>query len=160
MSNQNAAAKYDLVLERTFDAPIELVWQAWTDPAQLAQWWGPKCFTNPVCRADVRPGGKIYVEMRAPDGTVYPMSGTYEEVVKPERIVFKSGALDEKGNPKFEIHTAVTFTEVNGKTALKLEAKVLNMTSADAEQHLSGMRMGWSQSLDRLAALVTGEAIQ
>jgi uncharacterized protein YndB with AHSA1/START domain len=159
MNNENAA-KYDLVLERTFDAPIELVWQAWTDPIQLQQWWGPKCFTNPVCRADVRPGGAIYIEMRAPDGTIYPMGGTYEEVVKFERIVFKSAALDEKGNPKFEIQTSVTFAEANGKTALKLEAKVLNMTSADAEQHLGGMRMGWSQSLDRLGALVTGEAIQ
>lgn len=159
MSNENAA-RYDLVLERTFDAPIETVWQAWTDPAQLAKWWGPRGFTNPVCRADVRPGGKIYIEMRAPDGTVYPMGGTYEEVEKPGRIVFTSAALDGDGKPKFEMRTAVTFSEADGKTALRLEAKVLNMLSADAEQHLGGMRMGWSMSLDRLGALVTGEAIR
>ena len=159
MGNENAA-KYDLVLERTFDAPVEVVWQAWTDPAQLSQWWGPKFFTSPVCRADARPGGKIYIEMHAPDGTVYPMSGTYEEVVKPGRIVFTSAPLDGQGRAMFEMRTTITFAEVDGKTALKLEAKVLNMTAADAERYLSGMSMGWNQSLDRLGALVTGEAIQ
>jgi uncharacterized protein YndB with AHSA1/START domain len=148
--------KYDLVLERIFDAPRELVWKAWTNPAQLAQWWGPKCFTNPVCRADVRPGGEIYVEMRAPDGTVYPMSGRYHEIVKPERIVFSSGALDAEGKPMFDIMSTVTLSDVGGKTSLKLEAKVTSMTAL-APQHLSGMREGWSQSLDRLAELVTSE---
>jgi uncharacterized protein YndB with AHSA1/START domain len=154
MANENAA-QFDLVLERVFDAPRELVWKAWTDPALLAEWWGPKCFTNPVCRADVRPGGAIYVEMRAPDGTVYPMKGIYAEVNEPERMVFTSGPVDAQGKPMFEVHTTVTFADVGGKTALKLVAKVLNMTSADATRHLAGMREGWSQSLDRLNDLVT-----
>ncbi len=154
MTNGHAANKYDLVLERVFDAPRAAVWSAWTDPAQLAEWWGPKRFTNPVCRAETRAGGAIYIEMRAPDGTVYPMSGTYLEVVKPERIVFTSAALDDHGQPKFEMHTTIAFADLGGKTALKLVARVLKMTSADAPQHLAGMREGWSQSLDRLAERV------
>jgi len=153
MANENAG-QYDLVLERVLDAPRELVWKAWSDPAMLAEWWGPKCFTNPVCRADVRTGGSIYIEMRGPDGTVYPMNGTYEEVVELERIVFTSGPLDAEGKTMFEVHTTVTFAELGGKTALKLVAKVLNMTSAAAAGHLAGMREGWSQSLERLDGLV------
>src|ERR1700743_2659224 len=114
------ANKFDLVLGRVFGAPRELVWRAWADPAQLTQWWGPGRFTNPVCRVDVRPGGAIYIEMRGPDGTVYPMSGTFNDVVEPERIVFTSGALDAQGKHLFEILTTVTFTDQGGKTALRL----------------------------------------
>lgn len=66
----------ELVLTRTFDAPRELVFKAWTDAKQLAEWWGPKGFTNPVCDIDVRPGGAIRIDMTGPDGTVYPMGGT------------------------------------------------------------------------------------
>jgi uncharacterized protein YndB with AHSA1/START domain len=148
------ANKFDLELDRVFDAPRELVWQAWTDAAQLSQWWGPGHFTNPVCRADVRPGGEIYIEMRGPDGTVYPMSGTFHDVVAPERIVFSSAALDGAGRAMFEIMTTVTFADLGGKTALHLEAKILSETAV-APQYLVGMEQGWSQSLDRLAELVT-----
>jgi uncharacterized protein YndB with AHSA1/START domain len=148
------ANKYDLVLDRIFDAPRDLVWKAWTDAAQLQQWWGPAHFTNPVCRADVRPGGAVYIEMRAPDGTVYPMSGTFQDVVEPERIIFSSAALDAAGKPMFEILTTVVFANVGGKTALRLEAKVTSETAL-APPHLSGLEQGWSQGLDRLAELVT-----
>jgi uncharacterized protein YndB with AHSA1/START domain len=148
------ANKFDLVLDRVFDAPRELVWRAWTEQEQLTQWWGPGRFTNPVCRVDVRAGGAIYIEMRAPNGTIYPMSGTFLEVDAPERIVFKSGALDAEGKLLFEIMTTVTFSDLGDKTALRLEAKILSETAL-APQHLSGMEQGWNQSLDRLAELVT-----
>ncbi len=57
----------DLVLTRVFDAPRERVWKAWTDPRQVAQWWGPAGFTNPRCEVDVRPGGVLRIDMRGPD---------------------------------------------------------------------------------------------
>src|ERR1700743_3655751 len=129
------ANKFDLVLGRVFGAPRELVWRAWADPAQLPQWWGPGRFTNPVCRVDVRPGGAIYIEMRATNGTIYPMSGTFIEVDAPERIVFQSGALDAEGKLLFEILTTVTFADQGGKTALTLEAKILSETEV-APQYL------------------------
>ena len=93
----------ELVLTRVFNAPRERVWKAWTDPNQVAQWWGPAGFTNPRCEVDVRPGGVLRIDMRGPDGTVYPMSGVYREVVSPERLVFTGSALDEKGKPLFEV---------------------------------------------------------
>src|SRR5271163_4157080 len=88
--NSKESSQWDLVLTRIFDAPRELVWKVWTDPSHLAQWWGPKGFTNPRCEWHSQPMGKIRIDMRAPDGVVYPMSGTFQEIVEPERIVFIS----------------------------------------------------------------------
>jgi uncharacterized protein YndB with AHSA1/START domain len=143
----------ELVLKRVFNAPRERVWKAWTDPRRLAQWWGPAGFTNPVCEADVRPGGAIRIDMRGPDGTVYPMTGVYREVVAPERLVFTASALDEKGRPLFEVLNTVTFAKQGGKTLLTVRAQVVNKT-AGADAYLEGMEAGWSQSLVRLEALL------
>jgi len=99
----------EFVITREFDAPRELVFQAWTDPKHLAQWWGPKGFTNPVCEWDARPGGKIYDVMRAPNGAEHPMSGEFREIDPPERLVFSCGALDENGELLFEFLHDVTF---------------------------------------------------
>jgi uncharacterized protein YndB with AHSA1/START domain len=159
MTATATASQYDLTLDRLFDAPRELVWKAWTDTSQLAEWWGPKGFTNPVCRIDPRPGGAIYIEMCGPNGIAHPMTGMFHEVVEPERIVFSSAALDAEGKPMFEIMNTVTFTEHEGRTLLTLEAKITRATAV-APQYLQGMEQGWSQSLDRLANFVAGEKIQ
>ena len=74
----------ELITTRIFDAPREVVFRAWTDPERLKRWWGPKGFTNPVCEVDVRTGGAIRIDMRAPDGAVYPMTGAFVEIVEPE----------------------------------------------------------------------------
>ena len=140
----------ELVMTRFFDAPRALVFKAWTDPKQVEQWWGPHGFTNPVCELDARPGGAILIHMRGPDGTVYPMTGVYQEIVEPERIVFLSAALGNDGSKMFEILNVVTFAEKDGGTTLTLHAKVLK-TTPNAAQHLAGMEIGWSQTLDRLA---------
>jgi uncharacterized protein YndB with AHSA1/START domain len=149
-AGRTGQAPRELVLTRVFDAPREVVFKAWTDREHLQRWWGPAGFTNPRCEIDPRPGGAIRIDMRAPDGAVYPMTGVYQEVVEPERIVFTSAALDEKGNPLFEIRNTVTFSEQEGKTKLTLRASVIGETAA-AEPYLKGMNQGWSQSLDRLA---------
>jgi len=147
------SAPRELVLTRVFDAPRSLVFEAWTDPKRMAQWWGPKGFTNPVCELDVRPGGAILIHMRAPDGVVYPMSGVFREVVAPERLVFTSAALDDAGKPLFQVLNTVTFSELAGGTALTVHARVVDET-AGAEQYLSGMSEGWNMSFDRLATAV------
>ena len=72
-----ASPKRVLIFKRALDAPRKLVWQAWTDSTPLAQWWGPRGFTNPVCELDVRAGGAIRVDMRGPDGAVYPIVKEY-----------------------------------------------------------------------------------
>src|SRR3954462_6873188 len=108
--------RVEVTLVRTFDAPRELVWRAWTDPKMLARWWGPKDFTNPVCEADVRVGGKLLIHMQAPDGTVYPMTGKFDEVAEPECLVFRSVPLDRHGAALLETLTTVTFHDVGGRT--------------------------------------------
>ena len=82
------------------------------------------------------------------------MTGVYREIVEPERLVFTSAALDEKGNALFEVLTTVTFAENGGKTKLTMRASVTK-ASRDAAPYLQGMVQGWSQSLDRLAKQVT-----
>jgi uncharacterized protein YndB with AHSA1/START domain len=139
-----------LTTTRIFDAPREVVFQAWTDPKKLQRWWGPKGFTNPVCEVDVRPGGAIRIHMRAPDGTVYPMVGVFHEIVVPERLVFTSSALDGNGHPLFEVLNTVTFAAEGGKTKLTVRASV-SKVKGDAAPHLAGMEQGWSMALDRLA---------
>jgi uncharacterized protein YndB with AHSA1/START domain len=128
-----------------------MVFKAWTHPGHLANWWGPEGFTNPVCKLDLRPGGTIYIEMEGPDGTVYPMGGTFREIIEPERLVFVSTAIpDEDGLPQLEALNTVTFESQNGKTKLTLHVVVTKVAPA-AEQALSGMSGGWNQSQDRLA---------
>lgn len=145
--------KQDLVLTRVFNAPRELVFKLWTDPKHLAKWWGPRGFTNPRCEVDVRPGGAIRIDMRAPNGVVYPMGGVFQEIAEPERLVFTSIALDKDGNAMFENLNTVTFVEQNGKTTQTIKVRVLK-TTAQAAPHLAGMEEGWSLSLDRLDDLV------
>ena len=146
-----------LVLTRVLDAPRELVFKAWTDPKQVAKWWGPNGFTSPVCEVDARAGGTIRIDMRGPDGRVYPMRGVFTELVEPERIVFTSAALDGDGKPLFEIENTVTLEKQGTKTKQTMRARVLNRT-AGAAPYLAGMDIGWTQSLERLAAYVAAEA--
>lgn len=139
---------------RILDAPRELVFKAWTEPERLKKWWGPDRFTTPLCELDPRAGGLLRIDMRGPDGTVYPMTGTFLEVSPPERLVFTSTPLDNQGNPMFEILNAVLLEEQGNRTKLTLRAKVVKKTP-QAAPYLSGMEMGWSQSLDRLAKEVS-----
>jgi len=149
ISATTASSEWDLVMTRVFDAPRELVFKAWTETRHVAQWWGPKGFTNPVCEMDVRVGGAIRIDMRAPNGVVYPMKGVFEEITEPERLVFIASALDDHGNSMFDVRTTVIFAEQRGKTELTLQLRVITAT-AQAPQYLKGMEAGWTQSLDRL----------
>jgi uncharacterized protein YndB with AHSA1/START domain len=142
----------ELVISRIIDAPRREVFEAWTDPRRLAQWWGPHGMTTPVCEIDLRPGGIFRTVMRAPDGTEYPTKGVFIEIVPPERIVF-SDAFEPGFQPAAEpfVTAIVTFEELGGKT--KYTARALHKSSLDRERHRQmGFYQGWSESLDRLAA--------
>jgi uncharacterized protein YndB with AHSA1/START domain/DNA-binding transcriptional ArsR family regulator len=155
MENQKTK---ELTLTRVFNAPREIVFKAWTDPRLVAQWWCPYGFTNPVCELDVRTEGTILIHMRGPDGVEYPMQGIYHEVVPPERLVFTTRAVeDARGEFQLEVFNTVTFTELGDKTQLTLHAVVVRATSA-AEGALAGMEAGWSQSLDKLAGVLSQAA--
>lgn len=140
----------EIVITRLFDAPPEVVFDAWTNPEQLAQWWGPEGFTNPVCELDVRVGGDWRIVMRAPDGAMYPCRGVYLEIVVPERLVFTNIAVDDEGTPVLDGLTTVMFEEEAGKTRLTLRTRAVALVPGVLER-LAGMDTGWSMSLDRLA---------
>lgn len=157
-NKEHAGAKRELVITRVFDAPRSRVFNAWTVQKDLAQWWGPKGFTNPVCELDVRPGGGIRIDMTGPDGVVYPMKGAFHEIAPAERLVVTTSAFeDEEGNPLLEVLNTVTFAEHNRKTKLTLQAVVVK-SAPEVEAALDGMEEGWSQSLDRLAEYVAARA--
>jgi len=149
--------KKELTLTRIFDAPRELVFKAWTDPKLLAKWWGPNGFTNPVCEADARPDGSIHIVMVAGEelgdlnGISFPMTGTFKEIDSPNRIVFTTQPLRD-GKPILDNLNTVTFEEYGDKTRMTLHVVVMKATP-EAAGPLSGMEIGWSQSLDKLAAL-------
>ena len=147
----------ELVLERVFDASRDLVFRAWTEPKHIAQWWGPKNFTNTVETMDVRPGGAWRIVMHSPDGNSYPSQGEYREIVRPERLVFTNTAVDQDGKVIIDGFTTVTFADQNGKTKLTLQTRAVAMVDY-AANFLKGMEMGWTQSLDRLAAEVRNAA--
>jgi uncharacterized protein YndB with AHSA1/START domain len=151
-------AELVLVITRVFDAPRDLVFKAWTDPEHFVRWWGPKGFTVPFCKIDLRPGGVMHFCMRSPEGQDIWNKGVFREVVEPERIVSTDSFSDEEGNlvqpahygmsPDWPSETlvTVTFAEHDGKTKLTLQQTVLESV---AERH--GARQGWTETLDCLA---------
>jgi uncharacterized protein YndB with AHSA1/START domain len=147
----------ELTLKRTFDAPRELVFKAWTDPSLLAKWWGPTGFTTPICQVDPRPGGKLYIVMHGPKGSDFdidlPTKGVFQEFDPPRRFVFSNTAMeDEKGEPQLETLCTVTFIETGGKTEMTLHILLVKASPAAAGAW-AGAEMGWSQSLDKLVAM-------
>ena len=150
----------EIVITRVFDAPRTIVFKTWTDPKHLAAWWGPRGFTNPRCEVDVRAGGIIRIDMRAPNGTVYPMAGIFLEIKEPEQIVFTSGALDDQGVQLFEFLHTVMFADRDGLTELTIRSRMVK-TTAGAEKYTSGFKAGMTQSLEKLDGHLThrGEPI-
>jgi len=149
-----------IIIERVFNAPREKVWRAWTDPAELAEWWGPKGVTTPECRVDARVGGEIYAVMLAgPElgpmkGQRWPMQGVFKEVVENEKLVFANNAVAEDGTVLIEGETTVLFEDTGvGKTKMTLIARGVGK-APEAPQMLAGMQQGWSESIDKLGMLI------
>lgn len=149
-----------IVISRVFDAPRELVFKAFTDPKHIAQFWGPKGTSNAACKVDLRAGGEFRVEMRGPDGTVYPCTGLYREIVPPERIVYDSTTDDSNpcgaGLPPRSVVT-MNFAEVGGKTKLTIHTRLQSAAAREAAIK-GGFNSGWADSLDRLAAILARAA--
>jgi uncharacterized protein YndB with AHSA1/START domain len=142
-----------VTLTRVFDAPRALVWKTWTEPKMMAQWFGPRGFTIPVCELDVCVGGALRIVMRGPDGNDYPMKGIFHEVTPPERLVFSNIATDNDGKHLLEGETTVTFVEKNDQTTLTLNTRAVGLVPI-APQMLAGMEAGWTQSIDKLQDFV------
>lgn len=153
MTKQNEVLK-ELTITRLINAPRQRVWKAWTDPKQVAQWWGPRGFTNPVCEVDAKPGGKILIHMSG-FGMLAPMAGVFKEVVEPERLVFTNNAYFDTSLSKILIEgiTTVTFADESGKTRLTIHAAVLK-AAPEATQALAGMDQGWTEQIEKLEEFV------
>jgi uncharacterized protein YndB with AHSA1/START domain len=146
-----AATAQEITIARVFDAPRELVWKAWTEPEQLARWWGPRGWSNPLERItmDVRPGGAFSVtSVSDEDGSEMTSRGVYREVAEPERLVFDEPAEDAWHEGAV---TVVTFTERSeGRTEVVLQATI---QTTDEMRVLA--EAGMAGSLDRLAEHLT-----
>lgn len=112
-----ATADREIIISRVLNAPRELVWEAWTNPQHLVNWFGPKGFTNTFYEADIRTGGKWRFMMHGPDGRNYPNVVLFSEVLKPKRLVYFQGS-DEDNFPNFK--ATVIFEELEGKTKLTM----------------------------------------
>ncbi|HTU25549.1 MAG TPA: SRPBCC domain-containing protein [Pirellulales bacterium] len=159
-----SSAGRDLVIVREFDAPRELVFAAWTDCKHVKNWWGPKEFTAPFCRIDLRPGGTFHFCMRSPEGKEYWNRGEYHEIVAPERITATMWFSDRAGNRvdpavyglapgcPSEFRDRVTFEALGpNRTRLRLHRQNL---PAISDAMFDGQKQGWNQSLDRFAEVL------
>lgn len=136
-------------MRRVFDAPRELVFKAWIDPARIAQWWGPDGFTTTTHEMDVRPGGVWRFVMHGTDGVDYPNRIDYGEVVEPERLVYVHGDDGEGAQAPF--HVTVTFAEQAGKTELTMRSVFESAAERDRVVDEVGAIDGGNQTLGRLA---------
>lgn len=151
----SSAEAAPVIVERVFRTARSRVWDAWTDPARMVQWWGPEYFTTPRLEIDVRPDGALRIDIQAPDGMIFPMTGVFKEVVEPERLVFIATPLDQMGNRLFEVLHTLRFDDEEGTTRLSLEARVFFATP-EAAPYLAGMEVGWQQSLAKLDRFLAG----
>ncbi|MCZ7582676.1 MAG: SRPBCC family protein [Deltaproteobacteria bacterium] len=140
----------ELVVTRVFDAPRELVFDMWAKPEHVTRWFGPKRFALLVQRMDFRVGGTYRFLMRAPDGSDFPFSGTYREIVAPERLVY-TAVLDVE--PDHEMLTTVVLEESGGKTRM-----TVRQTRPRSEELGRGQEQGLNETVDHLVACVAGPA--
>lgn len=153
-------------LNRSFDAPFDLLWRAWTDASLLAQWFGPKGVTTKVKTYDLRPGGVLHSSMTAPDGNVMWARFDYVEVDEPRRLAWVHGFSDEAGNRQpapfpgpfpLEMLTTVTFSAQGAKSAIELTWQPIRPSDEERAAFVASMEgfdMGWGGSFEALDELV------
>lgn len=143
----------DVLLERTFDAPRQQLFEAFTDPEKIVKWWGPNGWLTTVYTMDVKPGGTWHYCMRGPEGKESWGKAVYHEVKSPERLKYTDAFADSEGNTVKgmpETIITVNFVEFEGKT--RLTNRVEFTSTADMESVLAmGIVQGMSESWDRLA---------
>ncbi|MBL8517505.1 MAG: SRPBCC domain-containing protein [Betaproteobacteria bacterium] len=146
----------EIVIARWLDAPRDLVFEVWTDPKHIREWWGPEGFSNTRCEADFRVGGEFHTHLLGPDGVTYPCKGIYREIVVPERVVYEG--VPDDGHPcgsgiPPRATVTVTFEEVDGQTLLTLHTRLASADAAEAAVQ-GGFGVGWTTSFERIAARI------
>ncbi len=156
-----AEDKKEVVFSRVFDATPERVWKAWTDPTEVAKWWGPDNVSIPECKIDLRVGGRIYIVMEAGEamgqykGTRWPMDGTFTLVEPHTKLFYTTKAWTEGAEETTQIdQTAeLLLTDDNRKTKMELKITV-NKVGPDAGMAIQGMQFGFNQQFDKLTAFL------
>ena len=143
--NEARASDTELSITRRFNAPRELVYQAWTTPEYLGRWSGPEGFTTRHDHFDASPGGTFRSCLRAPDGTEHWVRGTYRELVPPSRIVFTHAWEELNRHPGPETLVTVTFEDADGGTLM-----VFRQTGFQTTASRDGHAEGWSSSFVNL----------
>lgn len=153
----------ELTIVRTFDAPRERVWKAWSDPGLIVLWWGPKGYTAPFARIDFRVGGRFLLDMRSPEGLDIWGTGTYQVIEPPERLVCTDSFADAEGNVvpasrygmtgpfPMELKITLTLEDAAGKRT----KMTLVHSGMPAGEQTSAARQGWNESFDKLDAALT-----
>lgn len=158
MENKNNKG---LTIIRNFDAPRELVWKAWTEPEHFKKWFGPKNFTCPFCKIDLKVGGRYLSCMRSPEGMEFWITGEFREIIYLKRLIYTDSFADENGNEvpasqygmpgdwSSELIVTINFEDINGKTRMTLshtgipEGEISHQTTA-----------GWNEMFDKLADIL------
>ncbi|RNC85204.1 MAG: hypothetical protein ED557_00040 [Balneola sp.] len=146
-----------IIITRVFDAPVDLFYKVWTEPEHIAKWWGPEGFDTRVEEYDFQVGGRSKFVMTGPDGTEYPVTGRFIEIVENEKVV----STDEFGEeykemakkmgveiPQIDTITAL-FEEVEGKTKLTLTMTYPSQHDRDLHKNMHVVE-GWNSSFDCL----------
>jgi uncharacterized protein YndB with AHSA1/START domain len=143
-------SEHTVVIERELDAPRELVWQVWTDPDEVARWWGPKHFTTPreKIEFDLKPGGVSRMTMVGPDGQEYPDEGHFIVVEPPERLSF--GEETTQHEMIESVETTVEFLDL-GESRTKV---IVTQRLVCASELPEMAKLGWGSQLDKLVALL------
>lgn len=157
--------KKELSFDRTYDAPIAAVWDAWTQPDQLRQWWGPDKTTIDECLSDPQVGGRVHITMVAGEGmgkyagTRWPMEGTFTEVDPPHRLVYeaRSWTEGEQDTTTIDHVNEVTLTADGEKTRVTLTITI-NAIGSGAKMAAFGMKWGYKAYLDKLAGHLAATA--
>jgi uncharacterized protein YndB with AHSA1/START domain len=147
----------NLNFERTYRAPLDTVWQAWTDPEILRKWWGPEKTIVPECKIDLRVGGEIYIVMEAGEamgkyqGTRWPMAGTFTRVEASSELSYDARSWTDGEEEATTIHHVndVTLTEVDGATVVRLHVTISKI-GPKAKLAAFGMKWGYKAQLDKL----------
>lgn len=159
----SASNETGIVLSRSYNAPRELVFKAWTEAEHVKNWWGPQSFTVNVYKPDIRTGGTLHYSMHSPNGHVMWGKFVYQEIIPPERLVFIDTAADEQGNairipmtPPWpqELLNTITFYEQEGVTTFTLRVVPVNATEEEMNTFRSmkhRAEQGFAGAFDKLS---------
>ena len=151
MNNASDTADREIVQTRLFDAPRELVWDMFTDPKHIVQWWGPNGFTNTIHEMDLRPGGVWRFVMHGPDGTDYQNKVIYTRIEKPRLL-----AYEHVSGPRF--FATISLEDEGGKTRLNFRMVFETPETRDKTIREFGAVEGLKQTLGRLDDMLRQES--